>query len=137
VTHLSDAAARYGAVALGLLIGTAAKYGVAINEGQTPTWRTLIADCLMLGMLGLIAVVAGDLFALTNQNARVFVGALAALLSARLIKMVRDKAFHRAEQVTTDYLGPPEGVPIRKLYETPPPADIPPDMRRQIDKLDT
>ncbi len=134
MSHLSEAVAKYGAVALGLLIGTAAKYGVAINDGETPTWRTVIADGLMLGMLGLIAVVAGDVFALTNQNARVFVGALAALLSARLIKIVRDKAEKRAERIAEDYIGAP-GVPLRQLYETPPPSDLPPDMRADLDKL--
>lgn len=130
MSQLSDATARYGAIALGLLIGTAAKYGVAINDGTPPTWRTVIADVLMLGMLALIAVVASDVFALTNQNARVFVGAVAALLSARLIKLVRDKAFNRAERLADDYLGAAPRMPLRKPYE-----DLPPDQRAELDKL--
>lgn len=108
---------------------------VAINDGDTPTWRTVVADILMLGMLGLIAVVAGDLFSLTNQKTRVFVGALAALLSARLIKTVRDKAGKRAEQIADDYLGRSGRQTLTQVYAEPL-REVPPDMTRTLGAIE-
>lgn len=136
MSQTTDAVTRYGAVAVGLLIGTAAKYGVAINDGEPFRWRIFIADTLMLGMLGLLAVIAGDVLSLTNQNARVFVGALAALLSARLIRIVRDKALKRAERIAEDYLGTSPPTTVHNLYQTPPSTILPQDMQDKLDKLD-
>lgn len=96
MSAFSEGVSRYGAVAVGLAIGTAAKYGVALSDGTTVTWRGLLADVLMLGFLGVIAVLAADLLALQSLNAKVFVGAVAALLSARLITLVRDRMLSRA-----------------------------------------
>lgn len=93
----NEAAAKYGPIAAGLLIGTAAKYGLTLSEGQPITLRGVLADMLMQGALGLIAIAASDVLGLTG-NARVFVGALAALNSARLVTWARDTFFKRVQQ---------------------------------------
>lgn len=134
MNQIPDAAVRYGSIALGLLIGLGAKYGVAINDGERVTWRTVLADALMLGMLGVIAIGTSDMLAISNVNLRVFVGAISALLSARLIKMVRDKAFNRAERATDDMLGPARAT-YQQIYSEAPLA-TPPEMQGDLDKLD-
>ena len=94
-----EAAARYGAVAIGLAIGTAARYGLALGDGKRLTWRGILADLLLLGILGLLAVIASDWAGLTG-NAKVLAGALAAVSSDRLVRLVRD----RFEKAATDRL---------------------------------
>lgn len=96
-TLIGDLGAKYGPVGAGLAIGTAAKYGLTLNEGKPITWRGVVTDLLLQGALGLIAIAFSDVFGLTG-NAKVFVGALAALNSARLVTWARDTFFDRAKQ---------------------------------------
>lgn len=86
----SRAAARYGAIGAGLLIGTAAKYGLALREGNPLTWRGVVADILLLGMVGLIGLWFADWMHL-DGDARVVVGSLAAVSSDRLIRLARSR----------------------------------------------
>ena len=88
--------ARYGPTIAGLIIGTAAKYGLTLTEGRKLTWRGVIADMLLLGMLGLIAIAITDWFSLTG-NARVLAGALAAVSSDRLVRLARDRFLRRID----------------------------------------
>ncbi|WP_298690189.1 hypothetical protein [uncultured Sphingomonas sp.] len=86
----NDAAARYGPILIGLGIGTAAKQGLALNDGKAFTWRAFIADILLLGFLGVVAVSVADQFHLTG-NAKVLMGAMTAVSSDRLVRAVRKK----------------------------------------------
>ena len=85
-----DAVSRYGAVAIGLLLGLLAKYGLALTDGHTPTWRGLLADLLLLGMLGLLAIIASDWLGLTG-NMKVLAGAMVAVSSDRTVRAVRKR----------------------------------------------
>lgn len=87
---------RNSAIIVGLTIGTAAKYGLTLTEGRKLSWRGVIADLLLLGMLGLLAVTVADWCSLTG-NARVLVGALSAVSSDRLIRLARDRFLKRVE----------------------------------------
>ena len=87
---------KYGAIIGGLLIGTAAKYGLALNEGKRLTWKGALADLLLLGILGFVAVVFSDGLHLEG-NAKVLAGAIAAVCSDRLVKLIRDRALKSAE----------------------------------------
>ncbi len=92
---------RYGATIVGLTIGTAAKYGMMLSEGRKPRPSGLLADILLFGMLGLIALSVGDVTALfgvsLSINARVLSGALAAVGSDRLVRLVADRYFKKVE----------------------------------------
>lgn len=90
------AAARYGAIGAGLLIGTAAKYGLTLSEGRPLSWRGVVADLLLLCMLGLLAITIADWLALRG-DARVLTGALAAVSSDRLVRLARDRFMRRIE----------------------------------------
>lgn len=93
----SEIGAKYAPIASGLIIGTAAKYGLSLTDGQPITWRAIVADLLLQGALGLIAIAVSDVLGLSG-NARVFVGALAALNSARLVAWARDTFFVRVQR---------------------------------------
>ena len=102
MTILNDAVARYGAVASGLAIGTAAKYGLTLSEGKPLTWRGAVADALLLGMLGLVAVVVCDRMGL-HGDVKAFASALAAVSSDRLIRLIRSR-FEDVAQAKLDQL---------------------------------
>lgn len=91
--------AKYGPTVAGLIIGSAAKYGLTLTEGRPLTWRGLLADALLLGMLGLLAILIADTFNLAG-NARVLTGALAAVSSDRLVRLARDRFVRRIESDT-------------------------------------
>lgn len=91
---------RYAPIAAGLLIGTAAKYGLTINEGRKLTWRAFIADMLLLGVIGLLALSVSDWLGLQG-NPRVFVASMAAVSSDRLLRIVK-RSFEQAVQVQAE-----------------------------------
>lgn len=105
VEALAAVASKYGPTAIGLTIGTAAKYGLTLTEGRKLTWRGVIADMLLLGMLGLIAILIADWFNLAG-NARVLAGALAAVSSDRLVRLVREGFMRRVSLGIDEALTP-------------------------------
>ncbi|MGO1303186.1 MAG: hypothetical protein ACTMKV_00210 [Sphingomonas parapaucimobilis] len=99
----SVAGAKYGATIAGLAIGTAARYGLALSEGRTLTWRGVLADLLLLGMLGLLAIAISDGAAravgvTVGTDYRVLVGSLAAVCSDRLVRLVREHFMKRVSE---------------------------------------
>jgi len=99
------AGAKYGPTIAGLAIGTAAKYSLALTEGRKLTWRGVLADVLLLGMLGLLAIAISDGAArivgvTVGTDYRVLIGSLAAVCSDRLVRLARDRFFKRvAEEI--------------------------------------
>lgn len=92
--------AKYGPTIAGLAIGTAAKYGLALNEGRPLTWRGVLADLLLLGILGLLAIAISELVAQVTRTPigtdfRVLIGSLAAVSSDRLVRLARDRFVDR------------------------------------------
>ena len=96
VAGLQDWIVRNGAILAGLGIGTAAKYGLTLTEGRKVSWRGIAADLLLLGMLGLLAIIIADACQLTG-NTRVLAGALSAVSSDRLIRLARDRFLRKIE----------------------------------------
>lgn len=95
-------AAKYGPTGIGLVIGTAAKYGLTLSEGKPLSVRGIAGDLLLLGILGFIAIfigdVAGRIFGLEVSNdIRVLTGSLAAVSSDRLVRLAREYFLRRTE----------------------------------------
>ncbi len=67
VTWWNDALARNGPVGFGLGVGTLAKQGLVLSDGGSISWKSLLADVLLPGMLGVIAVYVADYFHLTGD----------------------------------------------------------------------
>ena len=96
------AGAKYGPTIAGMAIGTAAKYGLALSEGRRLTWRGVVADLLLLGMLGLLAIAISDAAARiigvsVGTDYRVLIGSLAAVSSDRLVRLARDHFLKRVD----------------------------------------
>lgn len=105
---------RHGAIGAGLAVGSAAKYGVWLAEGQKLSWRGLLGDVLMLGMLGLLAIVTADTLQLSGDW-RVLVGALAAVSGDRLIRLASRhflSRFDAALRAAPPPSSPPSGDPL-------------------------
>jgi hypothetical protein len=130
VNDFHDAWARYGPTAIGLSIGTAAKYGLSINDGKPVTWRVIAADVLLLGLLGLIAVIVSGWLGLTG-NAKVLAGAMTAVSSDRLVRLVRRK-FEQRVATEIDQL-PTAG--LARLIGGEPPTDDG-EFKPLLEKLD-
>lgn len=80
--------AKYGAVVMGWLIGTAAKYGLMLGEGRKITLKVLLIDLLLMGMVVLIARWVIARLGLNPSDAATC-AALIGLASDRIIRMVR------------------------------------------------
>ena len=130
MSWLNDAAARYGPIVVGLGIGTAAKQGLALSDGRPLSWRGFAADILLLGFLGLVAVSVADQFQLTG-NAKVLMGAMAAVSSDRLVRAVRKK-FEQRVAVEIDQL--PTARLARLIGGEPPQTGE--DFKPLLDKID-
>ena len=94
-----EAVSRYGPIIAGLLFGTSAKYGLSMMDGGKVTWRGLVIDVSLQGVLGMIAVMISDTAGLAG-NPRVFVGAMVALNSDRIVRKVRDTFFDKVQPPT-------------------------------------
>lgn len=89
-----DVAARLFPILTGLGLGTAAKYALSMMDGGRVTVRTVVIDLLLQGVLALIAMSLSDAAGLAG-NPRVFVGALVALNSDRIVRKYRDAFLSR------------------------------------------
>lgn len=111
LTWAGAALTKYGPTVAGLAIGTAAKYGLALNEGRPLTWRGVLADLLLLGILGLLAIAISELVAQVTRTPigtdfRVLIGSLAAVSSDRLVRLARDRFIDRVGANLTAAIDP-------------------------------
>ncbi|MBO9377665.1 hypothetical protein GG804_12885 [Sphingomonas histidinilytica] len=95
--------AKYGAVALGVSIGTAAKYGLTMGEGRKITRSEVISDLLIVPFLVLLAAWAGARFD-ADPMTMTTVAAFIAVSSDRVIRMLRERFIERlaAEMAVID-----------------------------------
>lgn len=116
LTWTAAVTGKYGPTVAGIVIGTAARYGLTLNEGRPLTWRGILGDFLLLGMLGLIAIAIADYFELAG-NARVLTGALAAVSSDRLVRLVRASFLARVQAAIATLFATMFGITL------PPPSN--------------
>lgn len=88
--------AKYGAIAVGLLFGTSAKYALALGEGRKVTTRMVVIDALLIGMIALLASEAVARLGASGHTAAT-VAALFAVSSDRLIRLVRTRFLQRVD----------------------------------------
>jgi hypothetical protein len=86
---LLAAIARIAAPAMGVLLGTAAKYGEMLKNGTPMTWRSILGDLLQLGLIAVMAIAISEALHLHGTNASV-AGAMTAVTSQRLIRIARE-----------------------------------------------
>jgi NhaP-type Na+/H+ or K+/H+ antiporter len=88
--------AKYGAIGLGLIVGTGAKYGLTLAEGRKITFRLFIIDVLLIGMVALLAATACEKLHIAG-NAAAMVSALFAVSSDRVLRMIRERFLRRVD----------------------------------------
>lgn len=93
---LEAVAAKYGAIAVGLAVGTGAKYGLTLVEGRKITLRLIIIDALLIGMVALLAATACEKLHI-DGNAAAMVSALFAVSSDRVLRMLRERFLRRVD----------------------------------------
>ena len=87
---------KYSALVLGLLFGTTAKYALVLAEGRKVTTRMLVIDALLIGMVAIIASNVVDRLG-ASGNTAAMVGALFAVSSDRVIRLVRERFLQRVD----------------------------------------
>ncbi|MDF1506368.1 hypothetical protein, partial [Roseisolibacter sp. H3M3-2] len=92
--------AKYGAVIIGLLFGTSAKYALAMIEGQKVTIRMLVIDVLAIGMIAIVAMSAVERAGASGSTAALLV-ALIAVSSDRLLRLLREIFLRRLDRALT------------------------------------
>lgn len=94
VTLITAFLTKHAAILIGLLIGSAAKFGYQISTGQNVKLRDLTGHILMMGMVGMFTVITMDAVGIKggNDNIRTYTAAIFALSVNDVIRYLRDKA---------------------------------------------
>jgi len=85
---------KYGAVLLGVSIGTAAKYGLTMGEGRKVTTGELVSDLLLVPLVCLVAAFIGIKFG-ADPMTMAMISAFCAVSSDRLIRLMRERFMER------------------------------------------
>ena len=88
--------AKYGTIGVGWLIGTAAKYGLTLSEGRKITWKMVLIDLLLMGLVVLLSRWVIERLGLNPGDAAT-IAALIGLSSERIIRLVRQWFLKRAD----------------------------------------
>jgi len=87
--------AKHGAILLGLVVGTAAKFGRMMALDQKFTLRQVLGHCLMMGAVGVAATVIVDLAGITDPNFRAFTAAVLAIAASDVVKYLATRAWRK------------------------------------------
>lgn len=95
--------AKYGTIMAGWLIGTAAKYGLTLSEGRKVTWKMVLIDLLLMGLVVLLSRWVIERLGLNAGDAAT-IAALIGLSSERIIRLVRQWFLKRADQYLEEHV---------------------------------
>lgn len=96
VSGIEALVAKYGTIVAGWLIGTAAKYGLTLSEGRKVTWKMVLIDLLLMGLVVLLSRWVIERLGLNAGDAAT-IAALIGLSSERIIRLVRQWFLKRAD----------------------------------------
>lgn len=91
--------AKYGAVILGVSIGTAAKYGLTLGEGRRVTRSELLSDLLLVPFMVLLSAWIGSKLGADPMNMTIW-AAFIAISSDRVIRLLRERFIQRIAEET-------------------------------------
>ena len=95
--------AKYGTIIAGWVIGTAAKYGLTLSEGRKVTWKMVLIDLLLMGLVVLLSRWVIERLGLNAGDAAT-IAALIGLSSERIIRLVRQWFLKRADQYLEEHV---------------------------------
>ena len=96
VSGIEALVAKYVTIVAGWLIGTAAKYGLTLSEGRKVTWKMVLIDLLLMGLVVLLSRWVIERLGLNAGDAAT-IAALIGLSSERIIRLVRQWFLKRAD----------------------------------------
>jgi hypothetical protein len=97
--YIEGLIAKYGAVVLGVGVGTAAKYKLTLGDGKKVTPGEVASDLLLVPMVILIAAYAGQKLG-AEPHLQAVMAAFLAVSSDRLIRLLRDRFVQRVDRET-------------------------------------
>lgn len=103
VSGIEALVAKYGTIIAGWVIGTAAKYGLTLSEGRKVTWKMVLIDLLLMGLVVLLSRWVIERLGLNAGDAAT-IAALIGLSSERIIRLVRQWFLKRADQYLEEHV---------------------------------
>ena len=88
-------AAKHGAVALGLLAGSLAKFGRMLATGKQISARHIVGHLMMMLVVGIVATVMTDAAGISDPNSRAFAAAVFAIAASDVIQWAGSRAWRR------------------------------------------
>lgn len=89
--------AKYGAVVVGVGIGTAAKYRLNMGEGRVVTRKEVLADLLLVPFVIMLAAYVGTKLS-ADPHLMAIIASFMSLSADRLIRMLRERFLQRVDQ---------------------------------------
>ena len=108
--------AKYGAITLGIGVGTAAKWALVLAEGRNLTWRMVTIDFLLAPMVALLTVYAMTKLGMEPETGAML-GALFAVTSDRVIRLIRVRFLQKVDQELKAHVDFQKGL-IREEVQT-------------------
>jgi hypothetical protein len=123
------------AAVLGMFIGVAAKQAVHISSGKWPTWKSLLADVLILGIILLIVMYVNYMKPMSLEGIALLSAALA-MWGPKGIATLLER-FKRVVLTTADQsLRQSVGQSLREAESAPLKEELPEDQAKLLDRLD-
>ena len=83
----------YGAIAVGLVIGSLAHFGRLFQEGRVPTPVQAIGYLMQLGVIGLIAVALTKNLGIVDADYRAMSTAMLALSTQEVVQFIKKRSW--------------------------------------------
>jgi len=107
---------KYGAVFMGIGVGTTAKWALVLAEGRNLTWRMVTIDFLLAPMVALLTVYLSVRVGMDPQTGAML-GALFAVTSDRVVRLVRVRFLQKVDEELQAYVAHQRGI-IREEVQT-------------------
>lgn len=101
----------------GLVLGTMGKFGRMIAVGEPFSFKQVIGHCLMMGVCGLVAMIATDASHITDPNGRAFAAAVLAIAASDIIQWLASRAWQKFLQTSRDEIATTEAAIIKARGE--------------------
>lgn len=90
---MKDIFGEYGAIAIGLLIGSIAHFGRLLQEGRMPTSLQAIGFLMQLGVVGLLAVAITKHLGIVDADYRALSTAILALSTQEVVQFIKKRSW--------------------------------------------
>jgi len=100
---------KYGAVFMGIGVGTTAKWALVLAEGRNLTWRMVTIDFLLAPMVALLTVYLSVRVGM-DPHTGAMLGALFAVTSDRVVRLVRVRFLQKVDDELQAYVAHQRGL---------------------------